>query len=131
MSRNLVELIRRHHAVQAPTALELLKAAVDDHGEVTDEDRKQAAQASGLPEAAVYGVSTFYDDLLMPRGDRHVRVCTGTACWAATGGTHVNAVPARAWGWSSAKSGPTGRCRWPRRCAWASVIPRRRSATAR
>ena len=25
-------------------------------------------------------------------GARHVRVCTGTACWAATGGAHVDAV---------------------------------------
>ena len=31
MSRNLVELIRRHHAVDAPTALDVLKAAVEDH----------------------------------------------------------------------------------------------------
>ncbi len=85
MSQNLVELIRRHHAEQAPTALEVLKAAVEDHGEVTDEDRRHAAEASGLPEAAVYGVSTFYDDLLAPRGERHVRVCTGTACFAAAG----------------------------------------------
>jgi NADH:ubiquinone oxidoreductase subunit F (NADH-binding)/NADH:ubiquinone oxidoreductase subunit E len=92
VSRNLVELIRRHHAVDAPTALALLKAAVEDHGEVTDEDRRHAAEVTGLPEAAVYGVSTFYDDLLMPRGARHVRVCTGTACWAATGGAHVDAV---------------------------------------
>jgi NADH:ubiquinone oxidoreductase subunit F (NADH-binding)/NADH:ubiquinone oxidoreductase subunit E len=92
VSRNLVELIRRHHAVDAPTALELLKAAVDDHGEVTDEDRKHAAEVSGLPEAAVYGVSSFYDDLLMPRGARHIRVCTGTACFAATGDAHVDAV---------------------------------------
>ena len=89
MSRNLVELIRRHHAVHAPTALDVLKAAVDDHGEVTDEDRRHAAEVSGLPEAAVYGISTFYDDLLAPRGARHVRVCTGTACLAATGGAHV------------------------------------------
>ncbi|MGE5409012.1 MAG: NAD(P)H-dependent oxidoreductase subunit E [Syntrophothermus sp.] len=85
MSQNLVELIRRHHAEQAPTALEVLKQAVDDHGEVTDEDRRRAAEASGLPEATVYGVSTFYDDLLAPRGERHVRVCTGTACFAAAG----------------------------------------------
>lgn len=92
MSQNLVELIRRHHAVQAPTALEVLKAAVEGHGEVTDEDRRRAAEVSGLPEAAVYGVSTFYDDLLTPRGARHVRVCTGTACFAATGGEHVDAV---------------------------------------
>jgi NADH:ubiquinone oxidoreductase subunit F (NADH-binding)/NADH:ubiquinone oxidoreductase subunit E len=92
VSQNLVELIRRHHAVQAPTALEVLKAAVADHGAVTDEDRRRAAELSGLPEAAVYGVSTFYDDLLLPRGARHVRVCTGTACFAATGGAHVDAI---------------------------------------
>jgi NADH:ubiquinone oxidoreductase subunit F (NADH-binding)/NADH:ubiquinone oxidoreductase subunit E len=92
VSRNLVEMIRRHHAVAGPTALEVLKAAVDDHGELTDEDRKRAAELSGLPEAAVYGVSTFYDDLLMPRGERHVRVCTGTACFAATDDAHVDAI---------------------------------------
>ena len=92
MSQNLVELIRRHHSVHAPSALALLKAAVDDHGELTDEDLKRVAAQSGLPEATVYGISTFYDDLLLPRGARHVRVCTGTACFAATGGAHVDAV---------------------------------------
>jgi NADH:ubiquinone oxidoreductase subunit F (NADH-binding)/NADH:ubiquinone oxidoreductase subunit E len=90
LSRNLVELVRRHHAEQAPTALEVLKAAVDQRGEITDEDRKRAAEVSGLPEAAVYGVSTFYDDLLQPRGRRHLRVCTGTACFAATADAHVD-----------------------------------------
>lgn len=92
MSQNLVELIRRHHGQDAPTALEVLKAAVDDHGEVTDADRRRAAELSGLPEASVYGISTFYDDLLVPRGTRHVRVCTGTACFAATGGAHVEEI---------------------------------------
>ncbi len=90
MSKNLVELVRRHHAAQAPTALEVLKAAMEHRGEITDEDRRIAAEASGLPEAAVYGVSTFYDDLLQPRGKRHIRVCTGTACFAATGDAHVD-----------------------------------------
>ena len=92
MSRNLVELVRRTHAVDAPTAIDVLKAAVEDHGEITDEDRRAASAASGLPEAAVYGVSTFYDDLVVPRGRRHVRVCTGTACYAATGDAHVDAL---------------------------------------
>ncbi|HEU4701150.1 MAG TPA: NAD(P)H-dependent oxidoreductase subunit E [Conexibacter sp.] len=89
MSRNLVELVRRHHALDAPTALDVLKEAVEQRGEITDEDRREAARRSGLPEAAVHGVSTFYDDLLQPRGSRHVRVCTGTACFAATGDAHV------------------------------------------
>ena len=92
MSQNLVELIRRHHAVDAPTALELLKEAVEDHGEVTDDDRRRAAELSGVPEAAVYGISTFYDDLLVRRGERHVRVCTGTACFAATGNEHIDQI---------------------------------------
>ena len=49
MSRNLVELVRRTHAVDAPTAIEVLKAAMEDHGEITDEDRRAASAASGLP----------------------------------------------------------------------------------
>jgi NADH:ubiquinone oxidoreductase subunit F (NADH-binding)/NADH:ubiquinone oxidoreductase subunit E len=89
VSSNLVELVRRHHALQAPTALEVLKQAMDERGEISDEDRRRAAAASGLPEAAVYGVSTFYDDLLQPRGRRHIRVCTGTACFAADADAHV------------------------------------------
>ena len=92
MSRNLVELVRRHHELGAPTALTVLKAALDDHGEITDDDRRLAAELSGLPEAAVHGVSTFYDDLLQPRGARHVRVCTGTACFATTADAHVEAL---------------------------------------
>ena len=92
MSKNLVELVRRHHGESAPTALEVLKEAVERNGEVTDEDRREAARRSGLPEATVYGVSTFYDDLLQPRGARHIRVCTGTACFAATGDEHVDRI---------------------------------------
>jgi NADH:ubiquinone oxidoreductase subunit F (NADH-binding)/NADH:ubiquinone oxidoreductase subunit E len=92
VSQNLVELIRRHHAVHAPTALDVLKQAVEDHGELTDDDRRRAAEVSGLPEATVFGISTFYDDLLAPRGTRHIRVCTGTACFAAAGDEHVDAL---------------------------------------
>ena len=92
MSRNLVEIVRRHHEQGAPTALDVLKEAMDLRGEITDDDRRVAAERSGLPEAAVHGVSTFYDDLLAPRGARHVRVCTGTACFAATADAHVDTV---------------------------------------
>ena len=72
-SNNLVELVRRHHAEGAPTALAVLKEAMERRGEITDDDRRVAAERSGLPEAAVHGVSTFYDDLLEKREARHVR----------------------------------------------------------
>ena len=94
MSANLVELIRRHHAVAAPTAVELLSAAVERRGELTDEDIREVAEQARLPEATVHGIATFYDDLIVRRGRRHVRVCTGTACFAATGGAHVDEVAA-------------------------------------
>jgi NADH:ubiquinone oxidoreductase subunit F (NADH-binding)/NADH:ubiquinone oxidoreductase subunit E len=94
MSRNLTDLLRTHEREGRPTALDVLKEAMDERGAVTDEDRRRAAALSGLPEAAVYGVSTFYDDLVQPRGRRHVAVCTGTACWASDFGGHVAAVEA-------------------------------------
>jgi NADH:ubiquinone oxidoreductase subunit F (NADH-binding)/NADH:ubiquinone oxidoreductase subunit E len=92
VSNNLVELVRRHHAVQAPTVVELLSAAADAQGAVTDDAVRDVAARTGIPEATVHGVATFYDDLLVPRKARHVRVCTGTACFAATGETHVDAI---------------------------------------
>jgi NADH:ubiquinone oxidoreductase subunit F (NADH-binding)/NADH:ubiquinone oxidoreductase subunit E len=92
MSRNLTDLLRTHEQEPRPTALDVLKEAMDERGEISDEDRRRAAALSGLPEATVYGVSTFYDDLVQPRGRRHVAVCTGTACWASDFGAHVAAV---------------------------------------
>ncbi len=92
MSANLVELARRRGAARAPTAVELLTAAAAEHGALTDEDIRAVSAQTGLPEAAVHGVATFYDDLRVPRGRRHVRVCTGTACFAATAGAHVEAL---------------------------------------
>ncbi len=94
MSKNLVELIRRHHAEHGPTALAVLKEAMDARGEIGADDVRLAAERSGLPEATVHGVASFYDDLLQPRGERHVRVCTGTACFAATGDAHVDELRA-------------------------------------
>jgi NADH:ubiquinone oxidoreductase subunit F (NADH-binding)/NADH:ubiquinone oxidoreductase subunit E len=92
MSRNFTDILRAHEDERRPTALDVLKEAMDEHGEITDDDRRHAAALSGLPEATVYGVSTFYDDLVEPRGQRHVSVCTGTACWASDFGEHVSAL---------------------------------------
>ncbi len=89
MSRNLIELLRVREGEAPATALTVLKEAMDERGEIVDDDRRVAARVSGLPEATVYGISSFYDDLLQPRGRRHVSVCTGTACWARDFGAHV------------------------------------------
>ncbi|GII80354.1 hypothetical protein Sru01_53360 [Sphaerisporangium rufum] len=52
------------------------------------------ARGFGLPAAAGLGPATYYADLAAPRGRRHVRVCAGTACFAATGGRHLAEVEA-------------------------------------
>lgn len=45
-----------------------------------------------LPEAAAYGARTYFADQRTDRAERHVRVCTGTGCFAVTGGRQVGAV---------------------------------------
>lgn len=45
-----------------------------------------------LPEAAAFGARTYYSDHRTPRGDRHVRVCSGTGCFVASGGRSVSQV---------------------------------------
>lgn len=46
----------------------------------------------GLPAAAALGPASYYGDLAVPHGERHVRVCTATACFAAGGGGHLAEV---------------------------------------
>lgn len=47
-----------------------------------------------LPTAAAHGARTYFADLHAPRGDRHVRVCAGTACFVASGGRSMSRVEA-------------------------------------
>lgn len=52
--------------------------------EITADDIAAIAKAVHQPEAAVYGVATYYGDLGMKRrGRARVKVCKGTACFAA------------------------------------------------
>jgi len=60
-------------------------------------------RGGGLPEAAGYGAATYFADHRAARGERHLRVCTGTACFTATGGAGLGVVEA-------ALGVPTGQC---------------------
>lgn len=60
-------------------------------------------RGGSVPEAAQYGALTYYADHRAPRGKRHVRVCTGTGCFAATGGSRLHEV-------ESAVGVAAGRC---------------------
>ncbi|MFB9966858.1 NADH-ubiquinone oxidoreductase-F iron-sulfur binding region domain-containing protein [Sinosporangium siamense] len=52
----------------------------------------EVARGFGLPAAAGLGPATFYADLSHRRGERHVRICTAAACFAAQHGRHLTDV---------------------------------------
>jgi bidirectional [NiFe] hydrogenase diaphorase subunit len=83
-------------------SVESVKSALRDGADVTE-----AAHRLELPAAAVEGPATFFADLATERAPRHVRVCGAAACFAATGGRHVDAV-ADALGVEPGRAGPTG-----------------------
>lgn len=91
MSHNLVQLRRRRADWSATdNALQRLKTVMHDHRRITADDIAAIAAATHQPEAMVYGVATYYGDLGMhPRGRTRVKVCKGTACFAACGDASV------------------------------------------
>lgn len=87
----LRELTARHggRGGLLPTALERARAGT---AEEPGAWAPQVAAAAGLPAAAGLGPATFFADLAARRGERHVRVCTATACFASRGGQHLAEV---------------------------------------
>ena len=96
MSHNLVQLAQRHNDLRRSdggahdTALERLKAIMHARREISADDIRIIAKSLDAPEAAVYGVATYYGDLgTHARGRTRVKVCKGTACFAACGDASV------------------------------------------
>jgi NADH:ubiquinone oxidoreductase subunit F (NADH-binding)/NADH:ubiquinone oxidoreductase subunit E len=85
VSHNLVQLRRNRGDLGVQeTALQRLKQVMHDKRVITPDDVAVVARASGQPEAAVWGVATYYGDLgTEQRGKTRVKVCKGTACHAA------------------------------------------------
>jgi NADH-quinone oxidoreductase subunit F len=70
--------------------LDRLRAARDDHGVL---DSGVITAIAGQLRLPVAGSASFYADLAQAkRGRRHVQVCQGTSCFAATSGRHVRQV---------------------------------------
>ena len=88
MSKSLIQLRRRKGERRVDdvvhTPLQMLKEIMHDKRVIDDGDIAAVARATGQPEAAVYGVATYYGDLgTKKRGRTRVKVCKGTACHAA------------------------------------------------
>ncbi len=73
--------------------LAMLRESAERHGRIEPAEVDRIAAELGLPRAHVNGAASFYADLApTPRGRRHVQVCVGTACFAASAGAHPAAV---------------------------------------
>jgi NADH:ubiquinone oxidoreductase subunit F (NADH-binding)/NADH:ubiquinone oxidoreductase subunit E len=83
VSTNLVQL-RRHKDDPLDHALARLQRVMEEKRAITEDDVVAIAKATRQPEAAVYGIATYYADLGVRRvGRTRVKVCKGTACFAA------------------------------------------------
>lgn len=93
MPGRIVTELERRYGRPGNEVLEALRSAIAASGRVRPEDVDRIAAETGLPRAHVNAAASFYSDLApSPHGRRHVRVCAGTACFAASGGEHLGAA---------------------------------------
>ena len=124
---NLVELLRTHEGEGRPRRSTSSSWRWTSAGEIADADRAPPPSASGLPEAAVFGILHLLRRLGRPRGG-------GT--WRSAPGTRLGRRFRRArrviegLGSPPASAGGRRAVARPRRSASASATRRRRSGTA-
>lgn len=86
-------LIQRRRGRAVPHVLEELRDRRAPGEALGTAAATALADAEGLPRAAMIGAASYYAELgFKPRGRREVRVCAGTACFAARAGQHLGEV---------------------------------------
>jgi len=81
MFTELTDEIRAGFEGKKEEIISLLQKVQETRGYIPEEAMREIARFTGVPEAAVYGVATFYAQFrFTPIGKYHVMVCRGTAC---------------------------------------------------
>ncbi len=69
----------------------VMQGAQDIYGYLPVEVQNMIAEGMGVPLEKVYGVATFYAQFaLSPKGQNHIAVCLGTACYVKGSGDIYN-----------------------------------------
>ncbi len=93
VTRDAIVAFERRYGSPANSLLSRLATVQTEHGGLTVSAADAVADEIGLPRAHVRGTVSFFGDLgFGARGRRHVRICEGTACLAATGPGHFAAI---------------------------------------
>ena len=69
----------------------VMQGAQDIYGYLPVEVQNKIAEGMDVPLEKVYGVATFYAQFaLSPKGENHIAVCLGTACYVKGSGNIYN-----------------------------------------
>lgn len=125
-AKKLAEVIEQHKN-QPGAVLPVLQAAQEIYGYLPVEVQTMVAEGLDVPLETVYGVSTFYSQFaLTPKGQYHISVCLGTACYVKGSGKLVEKITEKL-GIGPEECTPDGRfsltaCRCVGACGLAPVL---------
>lgn len=88
-----IDRVLKRQQYQQDALIEVLTAAQEAFGYLTEESLVYIARQLRLPFSWVYGVATFYHFFsLKPQGEHSCIVCLGTACYVGKAAEIVEAV---------------------------------------
>lgn len=125
-ANQLAEVIEQHKN-QRGSVLPVLQAAQEIYGYLPVEVQTMVAEGLDVPLETVYGVSTFYSQFaLTPKGQYHISVCLGTACYVKGSGKLIEKITEKL-GIGPEECTPDGRfsltaCRCVGACGLAPVL---------
>ncbi len=105
----------------------VMQEAQGIYGYLPIEVQQMIADGMGVPLEKVYGVATFYAQFaLSPKGQNHISVCLGTACYVKGSGDLMNKISEKL-GIGAEECTPDGRfsltaCRCIGACGLAPVL---------
>lgn len=105
----------------------VMQQAQDIYGYLPIEVQQMIADGMDVPLEKVYGVATFYAQfVLVPKGQYHISVCLGTACYVKGAGPIINRLSEKL-GISAEECTPDGKfsltaCRCIGACGLAPVM---------
>ena len=125
-AKKLAEVIEQHRN-QRGAVLPVLQAAQEIYGYLPVEVQTMVAEGMDVPLETVYGVSSFYSQFaLTPKGQYHISVCLGTACYVKGSGKLIEKITEKL-GIGPEECTPDGRfsltaCRCVGACGLAPVL---------
>ncbi len=84
MNEEVRRILEKNSRGGADVLIPVLQEIQEIEGYLSPEIISEVSRSMGIAENRIYSIASFYDQFsFVPRGRKHIRVCSGTAC-------HVN-----------------------------------------